>query len=127
MEEGMAGLMQRLQLAEGGQSIIIWRALEGQKASLIQAIGKVFSEEATTAASLTQTLGKIWCQREGTTCKELHRNLFLFTFKQASGKRRALEEGPWLAGKDLLIVEDFVTSKSLDEYRFVAFPIWVGV
>jgi hypothetical protein len=63
----------------------------------------------------------------GTTCKELRKNMFLFTFSQASGKRRALEEGPWLAGKELLILEDFVINKTLDEYKFCFFPIWVRV
>jgi hypothetical protein len=30
----------------------------------------------------------------GVTCKDLGENMFLFTFNQAVGKRRALEDGP---------------------------------
>jgi hypothetical protein len=60
-------------------------------------------------------------------CKDLGESHFLFTFLQPAGKRRALEEGPWMFGKDLEIVAEYDESKSIDEIEFVSIPIWVRV
>ena len=60
-------------------------------------------------------------------CKEPQRNVFLFTFGQASGKRKALEEGPWMVGKNLIVMVDFDPAKTLEEYEFTIIPIWVRV
>jgi hypothetical protein len=49
----------------------------------------------------------------------------LFTFHQPSGKRRALEEGPWMFGKDLVVMVDFDESKALEELVLAFIPIWV--
>jgi hypothetical protein len=51
----------------------------------------------------------------------------LFTFHQPSGKRRALEEGPWMFGKDLVVMVDFDESKALEELVLAFIPIWVRV
>jgi hypothetical protein len=63
----------------------------------------------------------------GVICKDLGDNLFLFTFNQAAGKRRALEDGPWMFGKDLVVMADFDESKALDESEFIYIPIWVRI
>lgn len=47
------------------------------------------------AVGIIQTLGKIWCPRKGISCKHLGENIFLLTFPNVSGERRALEDGPW--------------------------------
>ena len=54
-------------------------------------------------------------------------NRFLFTFLQGLGKRRALEVGPWMFGKDLVIMADFDSAKTTDEIEFNSIPIWVRV
>lgn len=54
-------------------------------------------------------------------------NHFLTTFLQSAGKRRALEDGPWMISKDLVVLTDFVESMMLDEMSFVHIPIWVRV
>ena len=54
-------------------------------------------------------------------------NIFLFTFHQQSGKRKALEDGPWEFGKSLLVVEDFDPSKTIKDYEFRQVPVWVRV
>uniref|UniRef100_A0A453LTT2 DUF4283 domain-containing protein n=1 Tax=Aegilops tauschii subsp. strangulata TaxID=200361 RepID=A0A453LTT2_AEGTS len=80
--------------AEKGQAIE-WSSHEPQ------AVGKLFSEKPVRAGVVGQTLGRIWCPIKGVGCKELRTNVFLFTFRQASGGRRALEEGPWWFDKEL--------------------------
>jgi hypothetical protein len=52
--------------------------------------------------------------------------MFLF-FNQALGKRKALEEGPWMIPNELLVVADFDGSKSLDELNFSFISIWIRV
>jgi hypothetical protein len=64
---------------------------------------------------------------KGVTCKDLGENLFLFTFTQAAGKRRVLEDGPWMFGKDLVVMADFDESKSIEELEFIYIPVWVRV
>lgn len=95
--------------------------------SLPQAIGRVFAERLVSADGLAQTLGKIWCPIKGVACKDLGENHFLFTFMQGSGKRRALDEGPWMFGKDLVIMVDYEEEKTLEEITFAYTPIWVRV
>jgi hypothetical protein len=51
----------------------------------------------------------------GVSCKDLGENLFLFTFNQPAGKRRALEDGPWMFGKDFVVMADFDESKSIED------------
>jgi hypothetical protein len=63
----------------------------------------------------------------GIDCKGLGENKFLFTFDQASGKKKALEEGPWNLSKELIIVADMDQTKTLDEIEFVHVPIWFQV
>lgn len=60
-------------------------------------------------------------------CKDLGENHFLVTFLQPAGKRRALEDGPWMITKDLVVMCDFDESKTIDEMEFNQIPIWVRV
>lgn len=54
-------------------------------------------------------------------------NRFLFTFLQGLGKRRAMEDGPWMFGNDLVVLVAFDGAKTIDEIEFVSIPIWVRV
>jgi len=66
---------------------------------------------------------------KGIGCKDLGENKFLITFYQISGKKKALEEGPWMMPnkKDLVVVVDFDGAKRIDEMEFCQIPIWVRV
>jgi hypothetical protein len=55
--------------------------------------------------------------------RDLGENRFLFTFLHASGKRRVLEDGPWMFGKDLVVMADFDGNKTIDEVVFAEIPI----
>lgn len=72
-------------------------------------------------------VGNIWCPRRGIRCRDLGDNLFLFTFLQPAGRRRAIEDGPWEFGGDLLIVREFDENCLLEELEFVLTPIWLRV
>jgi hypothetical protein len=92
-----------------------------------QAVGKVLAEKQVAPEILERTLGRVWCPMKGVVCKDLGENFFLFTFMQVSGKRRALEDGPWVILKDLVIMVDFDETKTLEEMEFNMIPIWVQV
>ncbi|KAI4976189.1 hypothetical protein ZWY2020_049796 [Hordeum vulgare] len=92
-----------------------------------QAVGKLFSEKLVHARVIGHTMGRIWCPIKGLRCSELEENIFLFTFKQASGWRRALEDGPWWFDKELLVMEEFDPDKMVDEYEFSFIPMWIRV
>jgi hypothetical protein len=92
-----------------------------------QAMGKLLSEKPAFAEGITNALGRVWCRLKGILCKTVGENIFLFTFLQVSGKRKALEEGPWMFDNDLMIVEDFDANKTIDDYKFESFPIWVRI
>lgn len=85
------------------------------------------AERLISADTMERTLGRVWCPIKGVVCKDLGENHFLITFLQSSGKRRAMEDGPWMISKDLLVVEDFDETKTLDEMDFTHIPIWVRV
>ncbi|XBI97037.1 hypothetical protein VPH35_033242 [Triticum aestivum] len=92
-----------------------------------QAVGKLFSEKLAHAGVVGNTLGRIWCPIKGLGCSELRENIFLFTFRQPVGRRRALEDGPWWFDKELLVIEKFDPEKTLEEYDFNLIPIWIRV
>lgn len=93
----------------------------------VKAFGKLLSERRVQPETIEQAVSWIWCPVRGIECKDLGDNFFLFTFGQVAGKRRALEEGPWMISRELLIVADFDGSKTLDEIIFSFIPIWVRV
>jgi hypothetical protein len=128
-EDGVKGLMERLKLSDqekkgikiGGSRAV----MRGRGES--QAVEKVLTEKPVRADALELSLGKVWCPIKGVECKDLGENRFLFTFLQVSGKRRALEDGPWMFGKDLVVVDDFDGGKTIDEVEFNLIPIWVRI
>lgn len=52
-------------------------------------------------------------------------NHFLFTFLHPTGK--AIAEGPWMFGKDLVVMVDYDASKTIKKMEFVSIPIWIRV
>lgn len=48
-------------------------------------------------------------------------------FLQDPGKRRALEDRPWMFGKDLLIMVEFDSAKTIDDIEFNSILIWVRI
>lgn len=127
--ERVEGLLQNLKLSEKERkSIKIGWAGSG-KAGMVepQALAKLLSEKPVLVEAMAETLGRIWCPIRGLDCKEVGENKFLFTFGQESGKRMAVEGGPWEFGNDLLVFEDFVPRKRLEDYAFDTIPIWVRV
>ncbi|KAK1650519.1 hypothetical protein QYE76_068324 [Lolium multiflorum] len=92
-----------------------------------KAVGKVMSERPTNVEGLKTTLGRIWCPIKGVKCKDLGSNIFLFTFLQPSGKRKALENGPWKSNNDLVVMAEFDPNKARDHYVFDVIPIWIRV
>ncbi|XBH97522.1 hypothetical protein VPH35_127179 [Triticum aestivum] len=130
--EGVEGLMKGLKLSEAEKKGLKIGATAGGKElvgaeSSPRAVGKLFSEKPAHASVIGHTLGRIWCPIKGVDCKELDENIFLFSFRQASGWRRALEEGPWWFDKELLVMEEYDPEKTTDEYEFRFIPIWVRV
>lgn len=126
--ENVEGLTGKMKLSEehGGMKI----GGGGNRCSRLvepQAVGKVMGEKLVALETLERTLGRVWCPIKGVTCKDLGENHFLFTFSQASGKQRALEEGPWMISKDLVVMSDFDETKTLEEMEFNLIPIWVRV
>ena len=89
--------------------------------------GKDPAEKPVRVEALEMSLGRIWCPFKGVKCKDLGDNRFLFTFLQGSGKRRALEDGPWMFGKDLVVMAEFDGEKTIDEIEFNFIPIWVRI
>lgn len=55
-----------------------------------QVVGKSFAKKHRRLNMIAQNLGKIWCPIKGVKRKELGDNMFLITFMQAGGRRRAL-------------------------------------
>lgn len=92
-----------------------------------QAVVKILADRPIRAEVLMATLGKIWCPSKGVVCKELGENRFLVKFLQGSGKMKALEDGPWMVGRDLVVVAEFDGAKKIDEVEFTSIPIWARV
>lgn len=101
-----------------------WRKEMGK---IPQAVGKLFSHQPGYGDGIACVLGEVWCPEKGIRCKELGENLFLFSFLEPGGKKRAISDGPWEFGGDLLVVADLDTSKKLDELEFNFIPVWIRV
>ncbi|KAE8797722.1 LRR receptor-like serine/threonine-protein kinase FLS2 [Hordeum vulgare] len=123
------GLMKSLKLSdlESKGRKIAWT--RSGKAGIVepQALAKLLSDKPAYAEGMINALGRIWCPLRGLDCKDLGDNVFMFTFHQHSGKRKALNEGPWMFNNSLLVVEDFDPAKGIKDYMFVSVPIWVRV
>ncbi|XBI96729.1 hypothetical protein VPH35_032973 [Triticum aestivum] len=127
--EGVVGLLKGLKLTDEEKKGVRIRisAKEKGKEAATQGVGKVLSEKLAHPDAISLTLGRVWCPIKGIDCKEIGVNQFMFTFNQESGKRKALDNGPWMFDKDLVVVEDYVPSKRLEDYEFKDIPIWVRV
>jgi len=125
----VTGLLEKMRLSETEKTSIKFGGSSAgiRKRGDPQAVGKVLAEKLTRPESLEITLGKIWWPLMGVECKDLGDNRFLFTFLQGSGKRRALEDGPWMFRKDLVVMAEFDGAKTIDEIEFNSIPIWVRV
>ncbi|KAM0891005.1 hypothetical protein ACQ4PT_026682 [Festuca glaucescens] len=127
--EGVEGMLKNMRLSEEEKKgVKVGGGLKGKaKVAELQVVGKLMSERPVVAEYLKRALGGIWCPMNGTICKELGDNSFRFTFSQASGKGKALKEGPWMFNHELLVMVDFDPRKTLDEYQFVKVPCWIRV
>jgi hypothetical protein len=128
--EGVEGLMKGLKLSEakrvgvriGGSGV-----KEKKQGTEEMAVGWLMAEKPANTEAMENALGPLWCPMKGIKVKDLGENRFLFTFLQSSGKKKAVDNGPWMFDKDLLMLEEFDASKTIDEYRFDTVPIWVRV
>ncbi|KQK06150.1 hypothetical protein BRADI_2g24831v3 [Brachypodium distachyon] len=93
----------------------------------LQDVGKLKSDKPRRVDALINTLDRIWCPFKGIDCKELGMNRFRFTFREVAGKRRSLNDGPWMLNKCLLVLVNFNPAKTLDGYEFRLILIWVRV
>lgn len=88
---------------------------------------KLLSEKPAIAEALENSVGRIWYPLRGVECKTMGKNIFLIKFLQPSGKRKALEEGPWMFRDEALVFEEFDPRKTLEEYKFSSMPVWIRV
>lgn len=127
--EGVEGLMKDLKLSvDERKKIRIGKSSQADRSEVFpKAFGKLMSEKEVRPETIEQAVGWIWCPMKGIECKSLGDNCFLFTFFQAAGKRKAMEDGPWMISKEILVVADFDVRKSIDEVEFTSVPIWIRV
>lgn len=127
--EKVEGLLRDLKLSEREKKGIKIGWAGSGKCGMVepQALAKLLSEKPVFVEAMAETLGKIWCPIKGLDCKEMGENVFMFTFGQESGKRMALEGGPWEFRNGLLVVEDFDPKKRIEDYTFDMIPIWVRI
>uniref|UniRef100_A0ACD5X3E3 Uncharacterized protein n=1 Tax=Avena sativa TaxID=4498 RepID=A0ACD5X3E3_AVESA len=126
--ERVEGLMRDLQLSEAEQKglKIVWKEGGQKEDASCKALGKVLSEKPVFAEGLENSLGRVWCPLKGINCKGMGDNIFLFTFLQSSGKKKALEEGPWMVNNnDLIVMTEFDPTKTQEEHVFDNIPIWI--
>lgn len=90
----------------------------------LQAVGKLIAERPARVEHLGRTVGDSGAHC-GVDCKYLGRNRFLFIFQQKADKEKALDAGPWRFNNDLLVMEDFVPIRTIDEYEFKTIHTWV--
>jgi hypothetical protein len=126
--EKVEGLLRNLKLSEAEKKGVRLSGEVGkQRAGEAKALGMVLLEKPANVEGLEVSLGRIWCPLKGLRCKELGANVFMFTFLQESGKRKALDDGPWKFNNDLLVMMDFDPNKTLEEYTFDTIPICLRV
>ncbi|KAK1663576.1 hypothetical protein QYE76_051735 [Lolium multiflorum] len=128
--EGVEGMMKGLRLSEAERSGVKIGGRRGEGKGVLaesQAIGKLMAEKPAYEEAMENALGPLWCPMKGIDCKDLGDNLFLFTFHQAGGKKKAVDGGPWTFDKQLLVLEEYDPSKNLDDYAFTHIPIWVRI
>ena len=121
--------MKNMRLSEAERQGVRIGWTDGKKVGMVEAkaLGKLLSERPAYADGLAQSLGRVWCPMKGIQCKSVGDNIFMFTFLQPSGKRKALDEGLWMVNNDLVIIEEFDPEKTVEDYQFASVPIWVHV
>ncbi|KAE8805897.1 hypothetical protein D1007_18055 [Hordeum vulgare] len=127
--DAVDGLMRGLRLSEEERRGVRIKIPDSEKGKTMasQAVGKVLSEKLAHPDAIRLSLGRVWCPIKGIDCKDVGENMFVFRFDQESGKRRALEDGPWMFEKDLVVVEDYDPGKRPEDYAFNEVPIWVRI
>ncbi|XBH87728.1 hypothetical protein VPH35_075136 [Triticum aestivum] len=127
--EGVERKLHSLKLSEAEKKGVRLgkRSVSQLGAEKMQAVGKVMSDRPARVDALVNTLGRIWAPFKGIECKDLGMNKFLFTFREITGRDKALNNGPWMFNKSLLVMEKLNPTKTLDEYEFRYIPIWVRV
>ncbi|KAM0929083.1 hypothetical protein ACQ4PT_001842 [Festuca glaucescens] len=127
--ERMEGLMRGLRLSQAEMKGVKLSGEDPRKGKNVepQAIGKLMLEKQAHPGAIENALGPIWCPMKGIDCKDLGDNVFLFTFKQEGGWKKAVENGPWMFEKELLVMEEYDPAKKLEEYLFSHILIWVRV
>uniref|UniRef100_A0ACD5ZFZ3 Uncharacterized protein n=1 Tax=Avena sativa TaxID=4498 RepID=A0ACD5ZFZ3_AVESA len=123
------GLLKNLNLSELERKSLKIGWSDGGKLGAVepQAIAKLLSDKPAHREALETALGRLWCPMKRLICKNMGENTFLFTFHQASGRKKAVDEGPWMFNKSLLVVEEFDPRRSLGEYEFNSIPIWIRI
>ncbi|KAF7086304.1 LOW QUALITY PROTEIN: hypothetical protein CFC21_089609 [Triticum aestivum] len=123
--EGFQGKFKNLQLSETEKKGIRIGKKQAcsSRVNKLQAVGKLLSERPIRAEHVGRSLGGAWSPIFCVECIQLGRN-FLFTF-HTCGKDKALDAGPWRFNNNLLVMEDFVPSRTIDEYEFKTIPIWI--
>ncbi|KAE8803295.1 hypothetical protein D1007_20881 [Hordeum vulgare] len=127
--EKVADRMKGLKLSVSEQKEVKIGWTDGKKVGMVehQAMAKLMAEKPAFAEAMEAALGRILCPMKGLEVKDLGDNIFLFTFHQESGKKRALSEVPWSFAKSLLVFEDYDPDKTLSEYSLSSIPIWIRV
>ena len=132
--ERVEGLLKNLKLSEAEMAglRIDEKQMEiadgfGKEAVEPKVLVKVLSERLASVEGLKQSLGPIWCPIRGIKCSRRGENIFLITLLQQSGKKKALDCGPWMFNNDLVVVEEYDPDKSVEEYLFNSVPIWIRV
>lgn len=120
-------MLKGLKLSEAEKSGVKIGWAGSGKVGMIEprAMAKLFSEKPAYAYALAHSLGRAWSPMKGVECRDMCGNIHLFTFKQESDQRKAPEGGPWTFEKDLLLIEEFVLSKRIEDYEFKYVTMWV--
>ena len=127
--EQMEDLLKGLKLSEAERRGVKlgWVDKGKEKKQDAMALGTLISEKPAIVDAVARSVGRVWCPMKGVQCKEMGDTIFMFTFLHPGGKKKALDDGPWMFNKELLVMEDYVPSKTLQEYAFSHVPIWVRV
>jgi hypothetical protein len=107
--DGVDSLMKNLKLSEIEKKGLKLQWSSGDQIGLIapKAMGKIVVRKACHCRWYNQHTGEDLVSLRGIACKTVGENVFLFTFRQASGKRKAIEDGLWMFDNELLIMEDY--------------------
>jgi hypothetical protein len=66
-------------------------------------MGKLLAEKSAIANAVAHALGP-WCKMKGVDSKEIGENNFLFTFHKTRGKKKVVDNRPWMFNKDLIVL-----------------------